>query len=483
MDKIDRLFGIARHRGKKHPAIICGRKEVSFALLLKQVSYLADSLEDGLCHGSRVALLTHDSTLFCPAFLALIKLGCVVIPLNPKYKSDEIRRYLKDASIQHVLCDRQLAVSHEEVFKETEIIVTIINLPENPLCEYTGRGSKLKSDFEALRQFSSGSTARPKLVSRSYSNLFSEAKNVVKTLGIKDKDKILCLVPLHHAYGLGTGLTPALFSGATIVFVGTLKPREVLKAIEREKISIILGVPPMFRILSEQAGKRKRLKSLRYCFSAGISLPNEVSRRFKDRFGIYVRELYGTTETGCIGANLNKDVGKSLSSAGRPICGTKISVVLKDGRFARPGEEGQILIKSPTCGKWYVERNKKTPLFKNGFFHTADIGRLDKGKNLFILGRESSFINVAGEKVDPREVEEVIKGNPLVREAVVLSSPDVLRGEVVKAVVVPKDGSLKEIELLRYCRERLTDFKVPRILVFKDFIPKSPLGKILKGLL
>jgi len=470
---------------KKGTAVIYGRRRLDYPQLRRGVSSLSGFFSGcGIRRGDRVAFLADDGILFAAGFLAMAGSGCVVVPLNTRYKVAEITRYLEDCRIKHVVCDEGAARCYEAAFAKAGMRPVVINSRE--LRRSRGRETiplGLKYSDEILRQFSSGSTERPKLVSRTYGNLLSEARGVSAALKLTSRDKILCLVPLYHAYGLGTGMTPSLLSGATLVLVEKFHPRKILDIIIKEKITIILGVPPMFRILSGSVNKKTRLRSLRYCFSAGIGLPADVSAAFKERFGIYVRDLYGTTETGCIAANLDRNIERMLSSVGRPIRGTKISVMLEDGRRARPGQTGEIVISTPTCGRWYVAADNKRPLLKNNYFYTADIGKLDKKKNLYIVGRRSAFINVAGEKVDSKEVEAVLRGYPSVKEAVVLSVPDVLRGEAVRAVVVTKDGVADKAGLLKHCRQRLADFKVPRVLEFRESIPRSALGKVLKGFL
>jgi len=240
----------------------------------------------------------------------------------------------------------------------------------------------------------------------------------------------------------------------------------------------------MFSMLADVLMRqRPKIPSLRYCFSAGISLPPEVSKKFYLKFGVFVRDLYGTSETGCISINLNKRIETTLNSVGLPIIGTKVEVTLEDANKAKIGQTGEIAVRTPTCGRWYYIGNAKRPLLKDGYFYTGDMGKKDKKANLYILGRKTTFINVAGAKVDPKEVEEILKKHPGVKQAVVLGFPDKLRGEVVKAVIVPKNISLYKHSLLKYCRERLADFKIPRVIDFRDKLPRSSLGKVLKGYL
>lgn len=472
-------------------SIIYDKESLTYSDLSRKIDIFAGYLlNNGINYQDKVAIFLSNSPLFVIAFFAVAKIRAIAITLNTSYKEEELKSYLKGIPVKYLISDGRLKDRCEKAISGMAIKLIIIDSK----IIYTKTARRLNknyhidirnnSDDEVLQQFTSGSTGKPKRVGRTHFNLLSETESVSKTIGISSKDRILCSVPLFHAYGFGSAMLPSIYSGAQLILLDKFSPRRILNILKKEKITIFFGVPYMFTMLADVLTKEKpKMPSLRYCFSAGISLPEEVSRKFYLKFGVFVRDLYGTSETGCISINLNKRIKTTLNSIGLPIMGTKVEIILENANKAKLCQAGEIVVKTPTCGRWYYIGNAKRPLLKDGYFYTGDIGKKDKKANLYILGRKTTFINVAGAKVDPKEVGKVLKKHLGVKEAVVLGFPDKLRGEVVKAVVVPKNVSLDKDSLIKYCRERLADFKVPRLIEFRDKLPKSSLGKVLKGYL
>jgi len=243
-------------------------------------------------------------------------------------------------------------------------------------------------------------------------------------------------------------------------------------------------VPFMFSMLAKtNFRKRPDFSSLRLCVSASAPMPRKLNQEFYDKFGIYVRQLYGSTETGTISVNLSPDIEESLESVGRPIGGVELDVITDDRRIANAGEMGEVAVKSPGAIRGYDgldEVNKE--VFRDGYFFTGDLGKKDKEGLLYLVGRKKFFINKGGYKIDPREIEELLERYPSVEEAVVLGLPTSYGDEKVKAVIVP-NGPCTEQEIIEYCRGKIADFKIPSLIEFRDSLPKSPTGKILRTLL
>ncbi len=487
------LTDLIEHAANRFPANIAisyNQENIDYLNLKKRIDAIALYLLDkDINYQTKVAIFLNTDPLFVSTFFALSKIGAIVATFNINYKEEELSNYLKALKIKHIILTQQ-AKNRYGKSKLNSLVktITVDNYPK--LINHSSGGqdinAKVSSSDEVLYQFSSGSTGKPKVSSRNHSNILSEAESVAKTIKFSSRDKILCAVPLYHAYGFGSAMTPAIYSGATLILLDKFNPRKVLNIFKQKKITIFFGVPYMFNVLSSIYNTKKiDFPSLKYCFSAGISLPKEISKKFYDKFGVFVRDLYGTTETGCISVNLNKNIESMLSSVGLPIKGTKIEIIQKNGKKSKVGQTGEIIVKTPTCGQWYHLGNQKRLVTKNRYLYTGDIGKKDKEGNLYILSRKTSFINIAGEKVDPKEVEAVLLRYLGIKEAVVLGFPDKLRGQVVKAVVVLKNKSisLDKKLLLRYCREKLANFKVPRIVIIRDKLPRNSLGKLLKGYL
>jgi long-chain acyl-CoA synthetase len=341
------------------------------------------------------------------------------------------------------------------------------------------------TDLDAVYQYSSGSTGRPKRVPRTHSALVAEATNVVATTALGPRDRIFCAIPLFHTHGQGNCMLAAIRSGATLVILENPNPFVIqrLRALEvlaRERITVFPGVPFVFRLLSE-VSDHTDLSTLRLCYSAGTALPAEVHAAFQARFGVAVRQLYGCTEAGAIAINLDPDPSTTLASVGLPIQGVQVMIVDEERHPVSADAVGEIAISTSAMTHGYHgmdDQNRE--VFQDGFFYTGDLGRLDIDGRLWITGRKRLFIEVAGNKVDPVEVEDVLAAHPMVREAVVVGVPSGVSGEeTIKAVVV-SEGPVDAKDLIRFCQGRLARYKVPLLVELRDEIPTSPLGKVLR---
>jgi long-chain acyl-CoA synthetase len=332
--------------------------------------------------------------------------------------------------------------------------------------------------------FSSGSTGRPKRVARTHGQLRGEA-DYYDWMGIGPEDRIFCTIPLFHTYGMGCCMIAATRTGATLVLLEDPNPfllrrQRALELLEGEQITIFPGVPFNFRLLAE-APASGDLSSLRLAFSAGTALPRPFFDAFLGRFGVPVRQLYGCTEAGTLTANMDDDPAASFESVGGPVDGVEVLVEDDEGEQVAPGTVGEIAVRSPGLTSGYADMEElNREAFRDGFFLSGDLGKLDEDGRLTITGRKKLLIEVGGYKVDPIEVEDVVVAHPNVAEAVVVGVETKVQGEeLVKAVVVPK-AEMDERDLIGFCQQRLANFKVPQVVEFREEIPKSPLGKILR---
>jgi len=340
-------------------------------------------------------------------------------------------------------------------------------------------------DDDAVFLYSSGSTGRPKRVPRSHGHLRAEADGYAAALDLTADDSIFCTIALFHTYGMGCCLLAAVRSGATLVLFDNPNPfvlqrGRALQQIERERATIFPGVPFTFRLLAE-ASEDADLSSVRLCFSAAAALPRATFKAFHERFGVPVRELYGCTEAGCVTVNVDPDPRGAIGSVGTPIDGVELQIADESGEAVEDGRIGEVLIRSAAMTPGYAEAGElNSQAFKDGWFRSGDRGRVDDHGRLFLTGRTKRLIDVRGDKVDPVEVEDVLAVHPKVHEVVVVGVEGEVPGEeLIKAVVVPA-GDCQERELIRYCRERLADYKVPGRVEFREEIPTGPGGKVLR---
>ena len=494
---VAQLLDAAADEWPQRPALACGRERMTWADLRERVDRLAQGLASrGLRPGDPVALLLPNVPAFAISFLAGARIGAVVVPLNPQLKKAELAFYFSDCGVRAVITDRP-SICHAIVprasrWGEAAEIFTTGGAP-GPLSVDSLMEDHAPSAFEgpasgedAIFQYSSGSTGRPKRVPRTHRQLCSEADSFVATTGLTAADTIFCSIPLFHTYGLGCCLLAAVRSGATLAMPDGAGPlvlgrERILRALERDRASVFPAVPFTFRLLAEAVGGAD-LSAIRLCFSAGSALPRSTFDAFDRRFGIPIRQLYGCTETGAVTVNLDTDPWTTAASVGRPIQDVRVEIRDTAGNTLEVGRIGEIAIGSPAMTRGYagVEEQINRQALPDGWFLTGDRGRLDEAGRLSITGRRKLLIDVQGDKVDPIEVEDVLAVHPKVREVVVVGVESGVDGvQTVKAIVVP-DGSCGERELVRFCRERLANYKVPQMVEFRDEIPKSSLGKVLR---
>jgi long-chain acyl-CoA synthetase len=329
-------------------------------------------------------------------------------------------------------------------------------------------------------QYTSGSTGRPKRVSRTHSNLIFELKSLAKTLGLSEQDKFLGVVPFSHVNGLVRSMLASLSVGGTLFPLREFKRQKVISTIQEEGISIFIGVPFMFNILADTDLRRPiDFSSLRLCVSASAPMPAAANRKFRQKYGHYVRQLYGSTETGTISVNMSRDIESSIESVGLPIERVEVAIFRDKGALGNNGEIGEVAVKSAAAMAGYDGLSEEEQPFRNGYFLTGDLGRIDHDGHLYLVGRKKFFINKGGYKINPWELEALLATHSKIKEVVVIGVPTPYGDERVKAVIVPRVACTEE-EIIEYCKGRIADFKVPSLIEFRRSLPKSSVGKVLR---
>jgi long-chain acyl-CoA synthetase len=475
-------------------ALVYRDERVTHAELLDRAERLAAGLAaEGIGPGDAVALLLPNDPTFVASYYGISGLGAVVVPVNPAFKQDELEFYFRQCGVRAVISDDRSAGVCERIVagwdEPAQVIPTSAAHGQALTLDMLMRSEPAKldrrgADDPLVYMFSSGSTGRPKRVARTHGQLRGESE-YYDWMGIGPEDKIFCTIPLFHTYGMGCCMLAATRTGATLVMLEDPNPfllrrQRALELIEAEGVTIYPGVPFNFRLMAE-APASADLSSMRLAFSAGTALPRPFFDAFLDKFGVPVRQLYGCTEAGTLTANLDEDPVASFESVGRPVDGVEVLVEDDGGQLVPPGTVGEIAVRSPGLTDGYVDMDDlNLQAFRDGFFLSGDLGQLDEEGRLTITGRKKLLIEVGGYKVDPIEVEDVVVAHPKVAEAVVVGVETKVQGEeLVKAVVVPSD-ELDERDLIGFCQQRLANFKVPQVVEFREEIPKSPLGKILR---
>lgn len=497
---------------KKYPdniALVYGNLRLTYKdLYTKSVGFSKGLNSIDVSQSNCIALILPNCPEFFISFYAVVHLHAIVLLLNPLFKEEEISYYINDSNARVIITDRKRAKVCQNIISKLDKKIDLVIVDGVvPLTKYfydlilpqkPGDYDENPSFFtgNVLYQYSSGSTGKPKKVCRTQYNLYHEVKNFTETVNITLLDNILCVVPLHHAHGLGNCLLAATCNGATLVILEpvlrkgnsievpfVLRRSRVLELIETERVTIVPAVPYIFNILSETSPKiQANLSTVRLAFSAGNFLSKEIFEKFLNRFEIPVRQLYGCTEAGAISINLDKQLQKTFDSVGTPLKNVEIKIVDDEDNLLPVGSSGEIVIKSKTLTNGYcdmLELNQQ--VFKDNWFLTGDLGKKDEVGRLYITGRKKLLIDSGGQKVDPLEIEKILMTHPLIQESVVVGVKQDNAGEIIKAVIVIKEGEkISEKEILFFVKEKVADFKIPQIIEFRNVIPKSPLGKILR---
>lgn len=484
MSTVSDLFLSTVEKHSERIAVVEGDRRVTYGTLELMVRNLSSFFRSrGIGYGERVAILLPNSIEFIVSFFTISSLGAISVPINILYKEDEIRFYVLHSQIKLLITEERLKAVAEKVTAGTNASVVAIkgdetdwSFSEGNIENYVKVSTK-QSD-EVIYLYSTGSTGKPKRVSRTHFNLITLADNHTQTIGWTERDRILFTVPLPHTYGFGNFIS-AVKVGASMYVLREFNRNKVIDLIEKESITIFPAVPFMLNVIAETLLPKPRdLSSLRLTISAGAPLSKETFYKFHERFGIYPRQFYGSTETGVISINLGNE--KRFDSVGLPVKNVQVKVLREDGSEAKANEVGEIAVKSPSMTTGYYGLPEETEkAFRGGYYFTGDLGRIDEEGYIYIVGRKKLLINVAGNKVDPIEVENLLLKHPEIKEVVVLGVKDNHGNESVKAVIVPR-GNMGAKEVYNHCKGHISDFKIPRIVEFRNEIPKSPTGKVLR---
>jgi long-chain acyl-CoA synthetase len=453
--------------------------------------------ERGVARGDRVALYLQNVPEFVVGVLAAWKLGAIAVPVNPMLKEREVRTLLEDCQPVALVT---LGSLWEEVARaavaDTSVRVVVTDDQVGELVrEHAGQAPPdpgLRPDDVAFLTYTSGTTGPPKGAMNTHGNVVFSSQTYRDWVGVGGDDVILGAAPLFHITGLVAHIGLSLLTGAPLVLDHRFDAGRALELIERHRVTYTTGAITVFIALMDAAEARERdTSSLRTIVSGGAPIAPATVEAFENRFGIYIHNIYGLTETTSpshcvpIGSRAPVDPASGALSVGVPVYGTVVRVVDDDGRDLPAGEVGELVTSGPQVVPGYWARPEESErAIPGGALHTGDVGFMDADGWFYVVDRKKDQINAAGFKVWPREVEDVLYGHPAVREAAVVGVPDAYRGETVKAFVSLRPGEHVDADaLIAFCRERMAAYKYPRVVELVDELPRTASGKVLRRVL
>ncbi|WP_269920205.1 long-chain-fatty-acid--CoA ligase [Caldifermentibacillus hisashii] len=523
------LQQLLKNTAEKYPnkiAIHFNGKELSYKELYESALKFAGYLQKiGIQKGDRVAIMLPNTPQSVISFYGVMMAGGIVVQTNPMYTERELAFQMKDSGAKAIVALDILFPRIKKIQGETElehIIITVIKdylpFPKNlvyPFIQKKQYGFSVKVEhkgndhlfteimkhpalqepimninFEedlAILQYTGGTTGFPKGVMLTHKNLIANTKMCQAWLYKcrEGEEIVLGALPFFHVYGMTTVMILSILQASKMVLIPKPDPEVLLKTIQSQRPTMFPGAPTMYiGMLNHPELSKYDLSSIDSCISGSAPLPVEVQEQFERLTGGKLVEGYGLTESSPVThANLLWDSERVKGSIGLPWPDTLAEIrSVETGEPLPVGEIGELVVKGPQVMKGYWNRPEETQeVLKDGWLHTGDMGYMDEEGYFYIVDRKKDMIIASGYNIYPREIEEVLYEHPAVKEVVVAGVPDPYRGETVKAYIVLKEGTtVTEDELNKFARKNLAAYKVPRKYEFRDELPKTTVGKILR---
>ncbi|MGP4100115.1 long-chain-fatty-acid--CoA ligase [Nonomuraea sp. KM90] len=488
-------------------ALVFGDLRLPYSMVDSVANQVANLLvARGIGRGDKVALLCPNLPYFPFVYFGILKAGATVVPLNVLLQPREIAYHLTDSDTKALFCfegspELPMGARGRQAFDAVEGCEHFFVLPATPLATESEHGesfwaalSGMSGEFETVRTgpddtaailYTSGTTGQPKGAELTHMNILTNTIVSDEMFPADpDGDVSLTVLPLFHSFGQIAGMNVSVRRRATLVLQPRFEPSEALELMRREKVTMFAGVPTMFWALLSKihADGAEVPSTLRLAVAGGASCPVEVLKDFEGTFGIPILEGYGLSETSPVASFNQPGRPTKPGTIGFPIWGVQMRLVDDDWNTVEGGGPGEIAIRGHNVMKGYYGRPEATEeVMRDGWFRTGDIATRDEDGYYAVIERTKDMIIRGGFNVYPRELEEVLMTHPAVSLAAVVGVPHDSHGEEVKAYVIPAPGATaSEDELVAWCRENMAAYKYPRIIEFRERLPMTATGKILK---
>ncbi|TQS27619.1 long-chain fatty acid--CoA ligase [Microbispora sp. KK1-11] len=485
-------------------AVVFGDMRLPYSLVNTVANQVANLLVSrGIGRGDKVALACPNLPYFPFVYYGILKAGATVVPLNVLLQAREIAYHLDDSDAKAFFCfegspELPLGERGRAGFADAEGAEHFFVLPATPFATESELGETLwaaldgmSGEFETVQTsaddtavilYTSGTTGQPKGAELTHQNMVMNAIVSDEMFPRQAENTYLVALPLFHSFGQTVLMNAGFRRSGALVLLPRFEPAEALTLMKREKVTLFAGVPTMYwaMLTAVHAGTAEVPSSLVTAVSGGSALPVEVLKDFSATFGVDILEGYGLSETSPVASFNQPGRPAKAGSIGTPIWGVEMKLV--DADWSTAGDIGEIAVRGHNIMKGYYNRPEATAqVMKDGWFRTGDVARRDEDGYYFIVDRAKDMIIRGGFNVYPREIEEVLMTHPAVSLAAVVGVPHDSHGEEVKAYVIRKPGATTtEEELVAWCRETMAAYKYPRIVEFRESLPMTATGKILK---
>jgi len=477
------------------PAIIHRDNIYTYSDVERIINNIANYLlENSIEKGDRIGIFFRRVPELVLAFMGIVRMGGVVVPMNFHLSEKRILEMGRNAGISGLIGDVEflsiMSLLKDSLFPHGRMLVHGIKTPSKGVDSFSDVSSKGGGDDPGIRvneedlaylNYTSGTTGKPKGAITTHANIFWNTISAVEMLGLTEKDVHMCLFASYsHPHEL---FARAFYLGGTIVMEDNIYPKNIVRSISTNRVTCLMGVAPMFETLIPFGSSRKfDLSSLRIPESGGMVTREDLIERFRETFGVPIVPVWGSTETTGIAIATDPDEGPVKDSMGKTCIHYQAEVVDDDGSPVKENEVGELILKGPgVCSGYYRLEDETAQSFKDGWYYSKDLVRKDEDGNFFFVDRKFNMMKVGGQKVYPMIIENVLQKHPAVAEVAVVPIPDKSRGEVSKAYIVTKrDHTLTKAEVKNYCRDHLSVYEIPRLVEFRDYLPKTESGKIMR---
>ncbi len=488
---------VSTHAGKI--GFICGDRRLTYKQFDEQVNRIAAGLEaHGVSKGDHVALLLGIQLEFPLVFFALMKLGAVVVPLNTRFKGEELAYEINDSESIMLIVDEEYWSYIDHVRDRLKTVKKICFNGANPpettypfssLREHEQSAftrAELSESDHATIMYTSGTTGKPKGAVLHQRGFVLMAMLYADFVQFEPEDKMICCVPLFHVTGLAMVMLASIFGGVACLYMKHFKTRDFLEVMARERITAYTGVANIIWLMINHPDFGAfDFSSFRIAMLGGSPATEEMLSAMNAKLpNCHVSAGYGLTESfGSVCTTPHEDRFRKIKACGMPLPLVEAAVMDDRGNELPPDSIGEIVLRGAKIFKGYWKNPEATKeTIVNGWLHTGDIGKIDDEGFIYIMDRKKDMINRGGEKIYSLEVENLIFNNPKVLEVAVVAVPDSVLGEAVKAVIALKEGErATEDEIREFCAKHLADFKVPKFVEFVHTLPRNPAGKVIKA--